>query len=64
MSSKLFNILVNKGRSLYIHDYEQISAQVSAKNKSYSQYPEFVSRSGQNPDKIAVATKFVDGNTY
>ena len=29
VSGKLFNILTNKGRSLYIHDYAQNSAQVS-----------------------------------
>ena len=28
VSGKLFNILTNKGRSLYIHDYAQNSAQV------------------------------------
>ena len=32
MSSKRFNILANKGRSLYIHDYAQISTQVNILN--------------------------------
>ena len=67
MSSKRFNILANKGRSLYIHDYAQISAQVNILNnlrmKAVANIMSLLSRPGQNPGRIAVNTKFVDVNT-
>ena len=68
VSGKLFNILAQKVvLFIYIHDNAQIIAQVNVltnlrKKAAANTWVCF--RSGQNPNRIAVATKFVATYQY